>query len=446
MVLKTPKVLRPYLPKSLYGRALLIILLPIAIMQIVVAYFFFNAHWATVTASLSDSVAADVSVAVQLYKQSPDAAQAERLDDMLRPNMELALALEEGKSLPTTRRKSFFSVLDQTLERSLAQSVTDPFWFDTTRYPNHIDIRVKVDEGVLRFIAARERVFAPTGFVFIFWLVTATILLTLVSLFFIRNLARPITELADAADRFGRGQDIANFRPTGASEVRLAGQSFLKMRGRLKRYIDQRTVFLAGVSHDLRTPITRLKLHFAMQDDTEDTRAARADLKDMENMLEGYLDFARGLTGEASSKHSLRDFMDGIIDKTPDPKPSLIMDGTHKAIIKPLALQRALSNLINNAQKYGGTCRITVTQSKHETTFDVEDNGPGIPEDSIKEALKPFSRLDPARNQNIEGVGLGLAITRDIIQSQGGVLRLGQSEMGGLKASIMLPRAKEISA
>lgn len=439
MALKTPRILKPYLPKSLYGRALLIILLPIAIMQIVVAYFFFNAHWATVTANLSDSVAADVSVAVQLYKQSPNTAQAERLDNMLRPNMELALALEEGKELPTTRRNSFFSVLDQTLERSLSQSVTDPFWFDTTRYPNHIDIRVKVDEGVLRFIAARERVFAPTGFVFIFWLVTATILLTLVSLFFIRNLARPITELADAADRFGRGQDIANFRPTGASEVRLAGQSFLKMRGRIKRYIDQRTVFLAGVSHDLRTPLTRLKLHFAMQDDSEDTRAAKADLQDMENMLEGYLDFARGVTGEASSKHALRGFLTAMIEKTSEPKPVLVMDGNPDAVIKPVALQRALSNLINNAQKYGGACRITVSQTKSETIFDIEDDGPGIPEDEINEALKPFSRLDPARNQNIEGVGLGLAITRDIVQSQGGSLCLGRSDMGGLKASITLP-------
>ncbi|MGB0907593.1 MAG: ATP-binding protein [Maricaulaceae bacterium] len=437
--MKTPKLLKPYLPKSLYGRALLIILLPIAIMQMAVAYFFFNAHWATVTAHLSDSVAADVSVAVELYKQVPGMERAERLDDMLRPNMELSVALEAGDTLPIIRREAFFSVLDKTLERSLTQSLSAEYWFDTTRYPNHIDIRVAVDEGVLRFIAARERVFAPTGFVFIFWLLTATVLLTLVSLFFIRNLARPIMELADAADRFGRGQDIKTFRPTGASEVRLAGQSFLKMRGRLKRYIDQRTVFLAGVSHDLRTPLTRLKLHFAMQDDTEDTRAARADLQDMENMLEGYLDFARGLTGEMAKKHELNTYLMGIIDKTPDPKPSLIINGAPHAVIKPVALQRALSNLINNAQKYGGACKITVTQDKGATLITVEDDGPGIADEHIAEALKPFSRLDPARNQNIEGVGLGLAITRDIIQSHGGFMELSRSDMGGLRVVIRLP-------
>jgi len=188
----------------------------------------------------------------------------------------------------------FFNALDSTLRRSLDQALSDPFWFDTTRYPNHIDIRVEVDEGVLRFFAARERVFAPTGFVFLFWLLTATVLLTLVSVLFIRKQAKPIAQLAEAADRFGRGQDISSFKPSGAAEVRLAGQSFLKMRGRLKRFIDQRAVFLAGVSHDLRTPLTRLKLFLALQDETEDVSAAKRDVKDMETMLNGYLDFARG--------------------------------------------------------------------------------------------------------------------------------------------------------
>ena len=181
--------------------------------------------------------------------------------------------------MPIATRSAFFSELDKTLQQALTQNLQDPFWFDTTRYPNHIDIRVAVDGGVLRFIAARERVFAPTGYVFIFWLVTATILLTLVSVLFIRNQAKPIAKLAAAADAFGKGQDISNFKPTGASEVRLAGQSFMKMRQRIKRHIEQRTVFLAGVSHDLRTPLTRLNLHLAMQDDTSENKAARRDFK-----------------------------------------------------------------------------------------------------------------------------------------------------------------------
>lgn len=445
--MKTPALLKPYLPKSLFGRAILIIILPIAVMQMAVAYFFFNAHWDTVTASLSDSVAADVSVAVELYKQSPGAERAERLDDMLRPNMELAVALETGDKLPTLERQSFFSALDKTLRRALTQSLSDPFWFDTTRYPNHIDIRVQVDEGVLRFIAARERVFAPTGFVFIFWLLTATVLLTLVSITFIRNQARPITELSEAANRFGRGQDIAGFKPSGASEVRLAGQSFLKMRGRIKRHIDQRTVFLAGVSHDLRTPLTRLKLHMAMQSESEEIDAAKRDIKDMENMLDGYLDFARGLTGETATRTDIESYLRGIAEKY-TPAPQLSVTGDPNAAIKPVSLERAISNLISNAQKYGTQCRISAEYAPNLTdkyTADtsvmihIDDDGPGIADEDFREALKPFSRLDPARNQNIEGVGLGLSIARDIIQSHGGALRLSRSDMGGLRASIHLP-------
>ena len=431
--------LKKYLPKSLFGRALLIIMLPIAIMQIAVAYFFFNAHWNQVTANLSDSVAADISVAVQLYKQSPTVNRAERLDDMLRPKMELSVALEEGDTLPATTRDSFFSNLDKTLRRSLRSSLTDDFWFDTTRYPNHIDIRVAVDEGVLRFIAARERVFAPTGFVFIFWLITATVLLSLVSILFIRNQAKPITALADAADAFGKGQDISTYKPSGASEVRLAGQSFLKMRGRIRRHIEQRTTMLAGVSHDLRTPLTRLKLHLAMQEKSDENEAARQDIKDMESMLDGYLDFARGLEGEGTERVQMNEFLSNVISKMPEPQANLIALDTITADIRPQAFERAVMNLLSNAQKYAENCRVMLSQNENNVLISIEDDGPGIPEEKRSEAFKAFQRLDTARNQNIEGVGLGLSIARDIAQIHGGALRLDDSEMGGLKALIRLP-------
>ena len=430
---------KKYLPKSLFGRALLIIMLPIVIMQMAVAYFFFNAHWQQVTSSLSDSVAADISVAVQLYKQNPTVNRVERLDDMLRPKMELSVAWEEGDSLPNTTRDAFFSNLDKTLRRSLGNSLTDEFWFDTTRYPNHIDIRVAVDEGVLRFIAARERVFAPTGFVFIFWLITATVLLSLVSILFIRNQAKPITELADAADAFGKGQEISNYKPSGASEVRLAGQSFLKMRGRIRRHIEQRTTMLAGVSHDLRTPLTRLKLHLAMQDKSDENEAARQDVKDMESMLDGYLDFARGLAGEGTESIEMHVFLSELISKMSEPQAELIANDEVTVDIRPQALERAVVNLLSNAQKYAKSCRVTLARNGSNVLITVEDDGPGIPEEERGDAFKAFQRLDTARNQNIEGVGLGLSIARDIAQIHGGALRLEDSEMGGLRATIRLP-------
>ncbi len=431
---------KAYLPKSLFGRALLIIMLPIAIMQMAVAYFFFNAHWNEVTANLSDSVAADVSVAVQLYKQDPSFERAQRLDNMLRPKMELSVALEQNDTLPITTRDAFFSNLDKTLRRALGNSLNDEFWFDTTRYPHHIDIRVAVDEGVLRFIAARDRVFAPTGFVFIFWLVTATVLLSLVSILFIRNQAKPISELADAAEAFGKGDDISTYKPSGAAEVRLAGQSFLKMRSRLKRHIEQRTTMLAGVSHDLRTPLTRLKLHMAMQPDSKDNEAAKQDLLDMESMLNGYLDFARGLTGEETISLDIKPYVQDIISRMDSANISLNCEDDIFVALKPQSFERALKNLMSNALKYGAHCKVKIRPSSNNIYFEIEDDGPGIPEERRVEALRPFQRLDTARNQNIEGIGLGLAIVGDITQMHGGSLRLDDSELGGLKAVIRLPK------
>jgi len=377
-------------------------------MQMGVAWFFFNAHWARVTSNLSDSVAADVAVATQLFREDPTDATAMKLDALLRPDMELSVVLRPGDTLPTATRNSFFSNLDKTLRRSLTEAVDMPFWFDTTRYPNHIDIRIQVDEGVLRFIAARERVFAPTGFVFIFWLITTTVVLSVISVLFIRRQSDPIRELADAAAAFGKGQDISGFKPRGASEVRLAGQSFLKMRRRLRRHLEQRTLMLAGVSHDLRTPLTRLKLQLAMQDDSEDTRAAKRDVDEMDAMLTGYLDFARGMGNEKPQSVQLVDFISQAIENRPVAVGAV---PNTEISIRPLMLKRCLGNLIGNALKYGDECAL----------------------------FKAFQRLDGARNQNIEGIGLGLSISQDIAQLHGGKVLLADSEMGGLKATLRLP-------
>lgn len=405
-------------------------------MQMVVAWFFFNAHWARVTSNLSDSVAADVAVATQLFQESPTDENAKKLDVLLRPDMELSVVLRPGDILPTTNRNSFFSTLDKTLRKSLKEAVDAPFWFDTTRYPNHIDIRVQVDQGVLRFIAARERVFAPTGYVFIFWLITATVVLSLISILFIRRQSDPIRELADAAAAFGKGQDISGFKPRGATEVRMAGQSFLKMRRRIRRHLEQRTLMLAGVSHDLRTPLTRLKLQLAMQDDTEDTRAARRDVDEMEAMLTGYLDFARGMGKEKPQAVQLSQF---ILSATKGRDLKVLPYEDREVSIRPLMLKRCLGNLISNAAKYGNICRLSVSQVEEFLLIDVEDDGPGIPQEQRQYVFKAFQRLDEARNQNIEGVGLGLSISQDIAQLHGGMILLSDSELGGLKATLRLP-------
>ena len=429
--------LRQLAPKSIFGRSVLIIILPIIIMQTIVAYIFFNAHWATVTANLTQSVAASVAVATELYDRDPSEESAEDLDALLRPDMQLSVRLKPGETLPTTRRRNIFSVLDQSIGRALSNAIDKPFWFDTTRYPNHIDIRVQVDEGVLQFYATRDRVFAPTGFVFIFWLVTATILLTLVSVLYIRRQSIPIRELADAADAFGKGQDIGNYKPHGAVEVRRAGQSFLRMRQRIRRHIDQRTMMLAGVSHDLRTPLTRLKLALPMAETKEDIQAARRDLDEMEAMLSGYLDFARGAGEGKIEDIPLDEFIKSIaedeeIDATVD-QPSIIE-------ARPQQLRRAVVNLIQNARKYAGEPTVTVETTESHVLIHVDDEGEGIPEHQREAVMRPFSRMDDARTQNVEGVGLGLAVARDIAQTHGGRLRLDDSPAGGLRATLQVPR------
>ncbi len=438
-----PPWIKQYLPKSLFGRALLIIMLPIALMQIIVAYIFFDAHWQTVTASLSDSVAADISVAVELYKQAPDAERLERLDQMIRPNMKLSVVYDAKDTLPTATRNAFFSSLDKTLRRALSANLSDEFWFDTTRYPHYIDIRVQVDAKVLKFVVPRDRVFAPTGFIFLFWLITATLLLTLVSILFILNQARPIVKLAQAAENFGKGRSIGKFKPSGATEVRQAGHAFLEMRDRIGRHIDQRTALLAGVSHDLRTPLTRLKLHLALEGDSKENQAARRDITDMENMLDGYLDFARDLSEEDRQMTDLSVILREIIAANGD-NISLTVQDNLTINVRKIAVKRALTNLIGNGIIYAEHVKITAKRGAQNIQITIDDDGPGIPAPRRTDALKPFVRLDPARNQNTNGVGhvgvgLGLSIANDIIQAHGGTLALGDSEMGGLRCVVVLP-------
>lgn len=439
--------IKKHLPKSLFGRALAIIIIPIAIMQIVVAYIFFEAHWQTVTARLSDSVAGDIAVMTELYKQEPDEARAQRLDAMVKTDLQLSIAFNRDAELPTADRRAFFSNLDRTLRAALNGALPDEtFWFDTTRYPNHIDIRVMVEDGVLQFYAPRERVFASTGFIFIFWMAMATLFLSFVSIMFILNQARPIMRLAQAADAFGKGRDIGKFKPSGATEVRQASRSFLDMRQRILRHIQQRTAMLAGVSHDLRTPLTRLKLHFSMAEDTEDNRAAAQDLADMEAMLEGYLDFARGAADEQIETCDIALIVKDIMSKLPEPKPALEIYGDATAPIRQNAIKRAITNLIENARNHADEVRIEISRTAPSTTLRdtkvqvlIDDNGPGISEADRDRAQLPFVRLDTARSQNQKGVGLGLSIATDAARAHGGDLRLEDSPLGGLRCRLLLP-------
>jgi two-component system osmolarity sensor histidine kinase EnvZ len=437
-----PRFLKRRLPTTLYGRSMLIIVLPIAIMQMAVTWVFFDAHWRTVTSRLSEGLAGDVAWAVDSYKQDPSPASLKRIADRAERSLDLSIVLQQGQSLPSARTHlNLFAAIDRSLDRALSDRLDDPFFFNTATYPAYVDIRVKVKDGVLRILAPKERAYATQGHIFVLWMAAATLILTGVALAFIRNQVRAIERLAEAAEAFGRGAD-ADFKPHGASEVRQAAQAFLDMKERLQRHIEQRTALLASVSHDLRTPLTRLKLELALAEPSARTEEMKRDLAEMEHMIDEYLAFARGQGGESVETVAVRRLIEEVSEgaKRAGAQVRVQIDPELSMHVRPNAIKRAISNLVMNAAVHGERVEVAA-----RAVWDggveilVDDNGPGIPPDRYEEAFKPFSRLDEARNQNEKGVGLGLAIARDVARGHGGDIILDKSPLGGLRAVVRLP-------
>ncbi|MDB5494554.1 MAG: sensor histidine kinase [Phenylobacterium sp.] len=436
------------MPTTLFGRSLLIIVLPIAVMQIAVTYVFFDAHWRTVTSRLSQGLAGDIAWAVESYKQDPTPESFAKISRRAEQSMGLSIALQSGRKLPATHRdiplfnEPFHAPIERSLSRALDDRLDDPFWFDTTRYPAYVDVRVAVPGGVMRVLAPRDRAFATQGHIFVLWMTVATVLLTAVALLFIRNQVRAIERLANAAEVFGRGGDVAAFKPHGAKEVRRAASAFLAMRSRIQRHIEQRTNLLASVSHDLRTPLTRLKLELALSEPSKRTAEMKDDVAEMEHMIDEYLAFARGEGGEAVEIVRLRELIDEVSQGAVRAGAEVSVEGDPElmAEVRPNALKRALSNLVMNAAVHGEHVAVAARpRPQGGVEILVDDDGPGIPEDRYEEAFKAFGRLDEARNQNAKGVGLGLAIARDVARGHGGDITLDRSPLGGLRAVIRLP-------
>jgi two-component system, OmpR family, osmolarity sensor histidine kinase EnvZ len=437
-----PRFLKRRLPTSLWGRSLLIIVLPVLVMQVAVTWAFFDMHWQTVTARLSDGLAGDIAWAAESYADDPTPGNLDVLSERAERSMSLSIALQEGATLPAETRRGAIGVVDRTLEEALAARLDQPFWFDTTRYPAYVDIRVQQPQGVLRIIAPRERAVATQAHIFVLWLLIATVLLMGVAILFIRNQVRAIERLAEAAEAFGRGESQERFKPHGAREVRAAATAFLAMRERIQRHIDQRTALLASVSHDLRTPLTRLRLELALAPPFKRAAAMQGDINEMEHMIDEYLAFARGEAGEAAQAVSVIELLGAAGEDARRAGAEVEVDAPADltAIVRPLAFKRALNNLAGNAAVHGEHVRLSARPlPSGGLEVAVEDDGPGIPDDMHEEAFRPFSRLDASRNQNRKGVGLGLAIARDVARGHGGDITLARSDLGGLKALIRLP-------
>ena len=433
---------RGILPKGLYWRTLLIIAAPAALLQLIITLVFLDDHWQATSKRMSQGVAADVALIIQLYERNPTTETFEDLRAFALRPLRLEIELQPNAPLAIPRCRQSGSLLDRHLTRSLQYDIGRDVWYDSTCPGSQVIIRVPTTEGVLQLKAFRDRVQARSGPLFVTWISGATIFLIVISILFIRNQVRPIEQLADAMERFGRGEDTGPFRVRGAREVRGATNAFFDMRSRIRRHIEQRSQLLAGVSHDLRTPLTRLKLQLALMQASPEIEDAKRDLAEMEETLDEYLTFAKGLAEEAPDEVDLGDIAQDLVADAQRNGDDVAIErtGTESTPGRARALKRCLANLIDNAVAHGDKVRVAVNGEQSVIIVSVDDNGPGIPEELYEEAFRPFSRLDETRSRNQKGVGLGLAIARDVARSHGGDIVLSQSPLGGLRATLRLPR------
>jgi two-component system osmolarity sensor histidine kinase EnvZ len=400
------------MPKGLYARALLIIIVPMVILQSVVAFVFMERHWNTVTRRLSAAVVQDIAALIDVYKTYPQDKDKTQLRKIAQQRLGLVMDFLPVNDMPPPGPKPFFSLLDQTLSVQLSRQIGRPFWIDTVGKSSIVEIRIKLDDEVL-----------------------------IVAVLFLRNQIKPILRLADAAENFGKGREAPDFRPRGAREVRRAAQAFMEMKTRIERSIEQRTAMLAGVSHDLRTILTRFKLELALIGDSPEAEGMRKDVDEMSGMLEAYLSFARGDNGEQAQPTDMEQALEELRSDTERQghAATVTFHGQPTVTVKPAAFKRCLANLISNAARHGDAIAITGHRDHMYLTVTIDDDGPGIPANMREEVFKPFLRLDDARNQDEGGTGLGLAIARDIARSHGGDITLGDSPMGGLRATVRIP-------
>ncbi|MBN9050015.1 MAG: HAMP domain-containing protein [Rhizobiales bacterium] len=433
--------LNAVMPKGLFARALLIIIIPMVILQSVVAFVFMERHWNLVTQRLSAGVVQDIAALVDISRAYPQDADQAKLKKIALDRLGLQVDFLPAGEMPPPSPKPFFSLLDQSLSEQLRRQLQRPYWIDTVGKSSLVEIRVQLDNAVMRVFARRSAAYASNSEIFLFWMVGTSTVLLMVAILFLRNQIRPILRLADAAESFGKGRDVPNFRPRGAREVRRAAVAFIEMKSRVERAFEQRTTMLAGVSHDLRTILTRFRLELALLGDNPETEAMRRDIDEMTAMLEGYMAFARGDLGEESAPTDMAAFLDELKSdaERQGHRATATFHGNPIVTVRPQAFKRCLANLVSNAARHAPSLAITGHSDHRYLTVTVDDDGPGIPAHQRDEVFKPFLRLDDARNQDEGGTGLGLAIARDIARSHGGDITLTDSPMGGLRAVVRIP-------
>lgn len=434
--------LRDFLPRGLFGRSLLIVMIPLVALQAVSAFIFYDRHWDDVGRRLALSLAGDIGLLIDAIEAREGVVDSRWLVRRARYNLGIEAAFRSGARLPATPPHALFGPVDWMLARVLPERIGHPFQFDTRSVPDRVTVSVELPSGLLSVAAPRKRLFSSTTYIFLLWMVGTSLVLLAAAIYFLRRQIGPIRRLADAAENFGRGLPAPALRLQGAREVRQAARAFLRMRERIRRQIAQRTEMLAGVSHDLRTPLTRMKLQLAMVADDDAARELKADVGDMERMIDGYLAFARGEGGEEAAETDLDALIESVFAGARRRGGLLSLENRAPGLrpaLRANAIERALTNLVDNALRHGRTAAIAVCRRDDDVVIVLDDDGPGIPADRREDVFRPFFRLDKARNLDTGGVGLGLAIARDAVRNHGGDVALDDSPLGGLRVRVTLP-------
>ena len=431
------KFIKRLLPQRLFYRSLLIVAVPIIGLQIVISIVFFDSLWIKTNKGLTRALVGEIYTIIDIYNNESE-YNKQKLTDLYNQNFSFSIRFIENTNLPDIKVERWFSPMDRTLRRELKSKINE-YWFNTTSYQELVDLRIKFNDGVLQIFFPKERIQASSIRIFALWITLPAFFLIAIAIIFLKNQTRPIINLARASEKFGRGEDVEDFSPSGALEIRLAGYEFDKMRKRIIRHLNQRSEMLSGISHDLRTPLTRIKLQLAMIKDNNLSKKLSDDVDEMEKMLNEYLQFASTGAKDKTENFDLSELIKNINNKYEN--PNIINDFNSKIYFngRKNLIQRCINNLIDNSLKYGKKIVVKLKKQNSTIIISIDDDGPGIPESEYSNIIKPFYKIDKSRSDSKSSVGLGLAISSDIVRSHGGDMNFNNSELGGLQVNISLP-------
>ena len=429
--------IKKILPKRLFYRSLIIVATPIILLQIIITVVFFDSLWIKANKGMTRSLVSEVKTLYEIYQT--DQASKEEILDIYNKNFDFVVRFKENEIFPTIIPERWYSPMDRSLRRELKSAFPNSYWFDTTSYKETVYLKIKYKNGFLQIFFPKDKIAPASARIFALWITFPGFLLIFISIVFLKNQTRPIVNLAKAAEKFGKGEFIKEFRPSGAREIRQAAYEFDKMRKRISVHLNQRSEMLSGISHDLRTPLTRLKLQLALLKQQDLAKKMTDDIEEMERMLNEYLEFSRNQKSEDTEIVNINILIADVINKYNNKEIKTNFESNIKIPLRQNTFKRCLGNLIDNGLSYGKKVEITTKKTIKDLIIFIDDNGPGIPQKEYEKVMKPFYRLDKSRGQNKSGVGLGLSIANDIVRSHGGNISLERSPLNGLRVRISLP-------